>query len=66
MSPTKKYKIRRRIPKLFNWSAAEINFTYWTMVKLFIIKLLIDTLSTNCIMPRKKFKIVRTQDVWIS
>jgi hypothetical protein len=41
------------IPKLFNWSAAKINFTYWAGFYLLIIQLLIYTLSANCIRVKK-------------
>lgn len=41
--------MRISVPKLLNWSAAKINFTYWAGFYLLIIELLVYTLSANCI-----------------
>jgi len=51
-----KRRVRRKIPKLVDWSTAQINVTYWTVVKILIIELLINTLSTNCIIQRTQGK----------
>lgn len=37
------------IPKFLDWSAAKINITDWAGLYLLVIKLLVYTLSTNCI-----------------